>query len=314
MSVKIVALYVRISKEDLGKMSDDAYSQSISNQRILLNNYVSVRFPDKVEVREFIDDGFSGTNFERPAFQEMLNLVEQGKVETIIVKDTSRLGRNYLRVGEFLENVFPSYGVRFISVNENYDSGVNGKRVPGLDMEFKSIIHGYYSKELSRKSRGAKLNQVKKGKGIMARPPYGYWKSETEKGKLEIDSESAKVVRDIFNLYIEGMSAYAIAKLLNEWQIDSPNTRLEKNGMVKFKAPNKPILWSTHAVLSILSNQVMAGDMVGHKCTRIEVGRNVCKDLDKSEWIIVSNTHEAIIEPEIFAEVQKRLNECSTKR
>lgn len=209
MNKRIIALYLRLSHRD-AEIDEGKESNSIGNQRALLWEYVrqnkeflhSISDLEPFEIREFVDDGYSGVNFERPAVKTLLELAKEGQVYCILVKDLSRFGRNYIEVGTYLEKIFPYIGVRFICVNDTYDSASQNNHVPGIEMSFKGIIHDYYCKELSRKAKLARRQQVEKGRCVMAKPPYGYWKSDSEKGKLVIDEESATIVSLIFDMFL----------------------------------------------------------------------------------------------------------------
>ncbi len=311
---KIIALYLRISKRDEEK--EDFESNSIGNQRGILHEYVKDNLDRAAyEIREFADDGYSGTSMNRPAMRELLALVQTGSVYAVLVKDLSRFARNYIELGNYMERIFPYIGVRFISVNDQYDSDRITNRMPGIDVGFKGIIHDYYCKELSRKLKTARKLQVKKGRSIMAKPPYGYWKSDTEKGLLVVDRETAPVVQMIFRDYLGGSSAYRIARKLNEEGVDSPNKRLERAGMIHFDREYAARLcWNTGTVLSILKNRVYIGNAVGNKSERTEISVNRCRKLEEGQWIIVENMHEAIIEKGVFELVQQRLMQNSCLR
>lgn len=306
---KIVALYLRLSKhdEDIG---EDMESNSIGNQREILEEYINDHL-DTVgyEVREFVDDGFSGTSMERLAMQTLLKLVEDGRVYAILVKDLSRFARNYLESAYYMEKVFPTFGVRFICVNDNYDSDRIAWQLPGMDMAFKGIMHDYYCKELSKKLKVARRQQVENGKCILAKPPYGYWKSETQRGVLVVDENTAPVVKDIFSQYLQGASAYKIAQDLNKRGIPSPNKRLVAAGLLTFRDEQyvKGMCWGGGMVLSILRNQIYIGDMVGGKEERVRLCDRNCRKKDREEWIIVQGTHEPIIDKELFYQVQDML-------
>lgn len=311
---KIIALYLRISKRD--KEKEDFESNSIGNQREILYEYVENHLDSAAyEVREFVDDGYSGTSMNRPAMQELLALIQEGRIYAVLVKDLSRFARNYIELGNYMEKLFPYIGVRFISVNDQYDSDRITNRIPGIDVAFKGIIHDYYCKELSQKLKTARKLQVKKGKSIMAKPPYGYWKSNTEKGLLVVDRETAPIVQMIFRDYQEGMSAYKIAQELNKKRVDSPNKRLERAGMIHFDQEYaERSCWNTGTVLSILKNRVYIGDAVGNKSERTKISINRCRKLKEGQWIIVENTHEPIVEKEVFELVQQRLIQNSCPR
>lgn len=303
---KMIALYLRLSKHD-EDIEEDMESNSIGNQREILKEYVKKHL-DTVgyEVREFVDDGFTGTSMDRPAMQTLLKMVEDGKIYAILVKDLSRFARNYLKSAYYMEKIFPAFGVRFICVNDNYDSSDIAYQLPGMDMAFKGIIHDYYCKELSRKLKVARRQQVEKGRCIFAKPPYGYWKSETEKGVLVIDEKTAPVVKDIFNQYLQGSSAYGIAQELNRRGIPSPNKRLIAAGLITFRDEQyvKGMCWTCSVVLSVLRNQIYIGDMVGGKEERTKICVKNCKRKDRDEWIIVQGTHAPIIDREVFYQVQ----------
>lgn len=310
---KIVALYLRLSKHD-EDIEEDMESNSIVNQRGILEEYIKGHLDTTgYEVREFVDDGYSGTSMERPAMQALLKLVEDGRIYAILVKDLSRFARNYLKSAYYMEKIFPAFGVRFICINDNYDSNNIAYQLPGMDMAFKGIIHDYYCKELSRKLKTARRQQVEKGKCIFAKPPYGYWKSDSEKGLLVIDENTAPVVKDIFSQYLQGSSAYKIAQEFNKKGIPSPNKRLIAAGLVTFqdKQYEKGMCWGSGMILSILRNQIYIGDMVGGKEERVKMCDKNCRKKDREEWIVVQSTHEPIIDKELFYQVQDILKDKS---
>ena len=306
---KIIALYLRISKRDKD-LDEDLESNSIGNQRAILEEYIKNNLNIiNFKVHEFIDDGYSGTSLHRPELQELLKLAEKGMVYAIVVKDLSRFARNYIDAGNYIERIFPYLGVRFISVNDQYDSDMAVHKTPGIDMAFKGIIHDYYCKELSGKLKTSRRQQVEKGVYIFPKPPYGYWKSKDEKGKLVVDEKTAPVVRRIYESYARGDSAYKIAKDLNIEGVDSPNKRLEKAGLITFqnKEYANNLCWGQGVILSLLRNQIYIGDMVGNKEERIKICEKKCKKKDKDEWIIVKSTHEPIIDKELYFHVQQML-------
>lgn len=301
---KIIAFYLRLSRHD---EEEDVESNSIGNQRSILKEYLKGHLDTTgYEVREFADDGFSGTSMERPAMQTLLGLVEEGCVYAILVKDLSRFARNYLKTAYYMERVFPAKRVRFICVNDHYDSSRAAAGLPGIDMAFKGIMHDYYCKELSKKLKTARRQQVEKGKCIFPKPPYGYWKSKVEAGVLSVDEETAPVVRFIFESYIQGISAYKIAKELNAQGVEPPNRRLERAGLITFadKEYSQKLCWNCGAVLSILRNQVYVGDMVGNKEERVKICDRNCRKKDREEWIIVEGTHQPIVDKETYLAVQ----------
>jgi len=198
---KILAEYIRLSQED----ENQGESNSIRNQRELLNAFVESS-PDlsQYEVVEFCDDGYSGTNFDRPGVKSLLDEVRAGNIQCIIVKDLSRFGRNYIDIGDYLEQIFPFLGVRFISVNDHFDSNDFDGTTGGLDVGFRNLIYSLYSKDLSQKVRSAKKTRMEKGEFIGSHAPYGYAKSSENRKKLVVDEKAAAVVRRIFAMANEG--------------------------------------------------------------------------------------------------------------
>ena len=225
MRQKTLALYIRLSKEDddVGISSEKEESNSITNQRMLLYDYLKSH-PEFQDYRiiEKCDDGYSGKKFDRPQFVELMELVKQREVDCIIVKDFSRFGRDYIEIGDYLEQLFPFLGVRFIAVNDRYDSQEGGKQTAGLEVAFKNFIYDFYSRDTSKKIRNVRNKMAKAGQFASANAPYGYLKSAEDKHKLVIDEEAAVVVREIFQLRLSGLSGNKIAAILNERAIPSP--------------------------------------------------------------------------------------------
>lgn len=327
MSEKIIAIYLRISKADKEKQNKhekenneeipdiSQYSNSITNQRVLVREFIENNFEkDKYKILEFADDGYSATTMDRPAMNELQSMVLRGMTDIIIVKDFSRFSRNYIEIGYYIEYVFPMLGIRFISINDKYDSFLKESISADMGRQFKGIINDYYCKELSYKIKMSIRQQIIKGKCIMARPPYGYWKSDNKEHMLIKDEKTAPVVEDIFNMYLNGMSAYAIARHLNECKTDSPIIRLVNAGLIKADGiSSKSDGWSVTVILSILKNQVYVGDLVGNKSERIKAGSKRLKKNDSDSWIIVRNTHEPIIDRKDFEAVLKIMKSRSKK-
>ena len=223
MSSLTVAKYLRISNEDQDKgQPDKLESNSIANQRNLLTDYIC-QMPELqgAEVIEFCDDGWSGKNFERPAIKKLLEQVRQGKIQCIIVKDLSRFGRDYLTVGNYLSRVFPFLGVRFIAVNDGFDSACTTD-IDSLETSFKTLLYDLYSRDLSRKVKSAKRFQAERGDFLSPFAPYGYVKNPDNHKQLSIDTNAAQVVHRIFEMAAEGYGTIQIAKILNEEQIPTP--------------------------------------------------------------------------------------------
>ena len=298
-------LYLRLSRDD----GDKEESNSITGQRELLRDFIRTR-PELREYAVRIDDGFTGSNFERPSFKKMLEDVKAGRTNCIIVKDLSRFGRNYLDAGEYIEKIFPFLGVRFIAVNDNYDSFGGKSASDELVIPFKNLINEAYCRDISVKVRTQLEVKRKSGQYIGAFAVYGYLKDETDKNHLIVDEYAADIVRDIFSWKLEGMSPQDIATRLNRNGVLSPMEYEKSLGMkfaTSFKA-NPQAAWSANAVLRILKNPVYTGVLIQGKETTpsYKVRKRITKP--ENEWAVVSDTHEAIIERRDFDSVQKALS------
>lgn len=288
-----VGIYIRLSDDDDIKKNNE--SESIKNQRTILNNYVKEHGFNLID--EYVDDGYTGLNFERPSFKRMLEDIEKGIIDCVIVKDQSRLGRDYIGVGKLLEKYFPLKNIRFISVLDNYDSfeRVNEDIIP-----FKALLNDMTSKDTSKKVRSALIAKMKKGQFIGSRAPYGYKKDPNDKNHLIIDFEVSNIVKRIFEDYANGKGQEKIAKELTKEGILTPINY--KNGI---NVPEKNI-WTSSAVSRILKNKAYSGALEQH---RVEViNYKVKKKRNVKEPILVENTHEPIIEKEIFELVQNKLD------
>ena len=302
--------YLRLSKEDgdFSLSNDKLESDSISSQRAIIERFVAQN-PNIKLVAEFCDDGYTGTNFDRPDFQRMMEAVKAGKINCVIVKDLSRFGRDYIDAGKYIEKIFPQLGVRFIAVNDNYDS-LGGKNASDeLIIPFKNLINEAYCRDISVKVRTQLEVKRKSGQYIGAFAVYGYLKDETDKNRLVADEYAADVVRDIFKWKLEGMSPQDIAARLNHSGVLSPMEYKRSLGMrfaTSFKA-NPQAAWSANAVLRILKNPVYTGVLIQGKETTpsYKVRKRVTKP--ENEWTVVPDTHEAIIERRDFDSVQKTL-------
>ena len=298
-------LYLRLSRDD----GDKEESNSITGQRELLRDFIRTR-PELREYAVRIDDGFTGSNFERPSFKKMLEDVKAGRTNCIIVKDLSRFGRNYLDAGEYIEKIFPFLGVRFIAVNDNYDS-LGGKNASDeLIIPFKNLINEAYCRDISVKVHTQLEVKRKSGQYIGAFAVYGYLKDNADKNHLIVDEYAADTVRDIFSWKLEGMSPQDIAARLNHSGVLSPMEYKRSLGMrfaTSFKA-NPQAAWSANAVLRILKNPVYTGILIqGRETTpSYKVRKRITKP--ENEWAIVSDAYEAIVERRDFDSVQKALS------
>ena len=303
-------LYLRLSRDD----GDKEESGSITGQRELLRDYIS-QHPELREYAIRIDDGFSGSTFERPGFQKMIEDVKAGRTDCIVVKDLSRFGRNYLDAGEYIEKIFPFLGVRFIAVNDNYDSLGEKKSSDDLIIPFKNLINEAYCRDISMKIRSQLEIKRKNGQFLGSFAAFGYLKDEQDKNKLVVDQYAADIVRDIFKWKLEGISPQDIADALNKLGILSPMEYKRSLGMkytTSFKTSAKAA-WSAGTVIRILKNPIYTGVLIQGKETTpsYKVHKRIAKD--KSEWTVIEDSHEAIISEIDFDSVQKVLK-CDTRR
>ena len=299
------ALYVRLSRED----GDREESDSVISQRELLTEFVASQ-TDMTEPRLYTDDGCTGTDFDRPAFQRMLTDLRTGVVDCVIVKDLSRFGRNYVGVGEYLEKVFPLLGVRFISVNDRVDSFLDPQSVNSLIVPFRNILNDEYARDISNKVRASLDLKRRQGKFIGSFASYGYRKDPTDHSRLLIDEQAAVVVRDIFDWFLGGMSILGIAKRLNAAGVLNPSAYKRAQGMnYRHPASDKlDGLWPDSSVRRILKNRLYTGTMVQGK-NRIKSHKlHVSEAVPEADWIEVEATHEAIIPPEQFERAQELLS------
>lgn len=225
MSKWVIGKYIRLSQadQDLMKKENKSESESISHQKALIQNFIndSIELKDSMQY-EFFDDGYFGTNFKRPSFEQLLEKIKKGEINCVIVKDFSRFGRDYIELGDYLERIFPFMGVRFISINDHYDSLDYKGTTGGLDVVMKNIVYDYYSKDLSMKVKTAKYQKMKQGKYLGGHVPYGLMKDPKDKHKLITDPEAAAVVREIFDMAIAKMRLIDMARTLNERGVETP--------------------------------------------------------------------------------------------
>lgn len=293
------ALYTRLSIMDTRDRKD---SESLQTQIDYLCGYIA-KHPDLELYDCYRDNGETGTNFERPEFHRMMEDVKAGRVDCIIVKDLSRFGRDFLETGNFLEKVLPFMGVRFISVNDNYDS-IRADSGEAMTVALKNLMNDIYAKDISQKVYSALDTKKRSGEFIGNFAAYGYMKSPEDRHKLVVDPEAAEVVQRIFQMKKDGMGNAAIARALTAEQIPNPNYHRYLQGVVSTKRFSENSPWQTQTVKHILENPVYLGHMVqGKKITKLHAGQKQ-KIMPPSEWIVVPNTHEAIIGQELFDTVQ----------
>lgn len=296
-------IYIRLSQEDKDKDKKyESESQSVTNQRQILMNYVQSCGFNYID--EYVDDGFSGTNFDRPSFKRMIKDIESKRINLVIVKDLSRLGRDHVNTGYYMERYFPENKVRFISLMEGYDSGRN--QASNDSSTFIVACNDYYSKQNSNKIRDVLHSKKSNGKFIGSLPAFGYMRDPEDKGHLIPNPETAPVVRDIFKWYASGIGLSDIVTKLNDMEIPTPSKY--KNTKLSSRCMNQD-LWSISSVRKILKNRMYTGDMVQNVQTKVSYKSEKKITLDKSLWIIVENTHEALVDKETFESIQHTSNE-----
>lgn len=293
-------IYARLSRDDGDKLESD----SIINQKALIRDFLS-KHPEIHAVSEKTDDGYSGVNFDRPAFQEMMEDIRSGKINCVVVKDLSRFGRNYIEAGNYIERVFPFLGVRFIAINDNYDS-LDRNQSDSLIIPFKNLINDAYCKDISVKIRSQLEIKRKKGQFIGAFAAYGYLKDEEDHNKLVVDTYASEIVRAIFKWKIQGMSQGRIANKLNMQGVLCPMEYKLSLGMkvqTNFRV-HKKALWSSKAVTRILTNEIYTGVLVQGKVGTPNYKIKKIMPRDEADWIRVEGIIPVIIDKDMFDSVQ----------
>lgn len=309
MDDKKTAIYIRLSDED---ENVDGYvkaeSNSVAAQRLLIRDYLQRNgLYEKDRILEYVDDGYSGTNFSRPSFQRMMADARQGLLSCIVVKDFSRFGRDHLETGNYLERIFPLLGIRFISVNDQFDSEDCQGMTGGMSVALKNIINAMYSRDLSKKVCTAMETRAERGEYMAAFPPYGYRKNPEDMHKLIPDEEAAAVVRMIFSMAADGTNKTKIARSLNEQEIPTPTEHLNHIGVNKKSTINKEKkLWSVTTISDMLRNEAYLGKTVWNKTRVDSVGSQKLIKNDVSEWIVMEGTHEPLISQELFDAANKK--------
>lgn len=293
-----VGLYIRLSKEDDDKATT---SESISNQKSLLLQYVKENNLKVYDI--YMDDGYSGTNFDRPEFNRLLDDIELGKINMVITKDMSRLGRDYIGTGNLIEKYFPEHHVRYIAVTDNIDTFLDSSN--NDIAPFKAIMNDMYAKDISKKIKSSLRAKQKEGKWVGGRTPFGYDPNPEDKNHLVINQEQANVVKRIFAMCLDGLSFFKIARQLTNERVKTPaqyyNFEWKSNYHLKYGQ------WHSKTIRDILTNRMYIGDMVQNKRRKVNYKvKKVIKNNQK-DYIIVENTHEAIIDRKIFYEVQKKI-------
>ena len=291
------AFYLRLSKED----ENEGPSESVTNQKSLLDEFVKNNRLSVYDV--YIDDGYSGTNFDRPDFQRMIGDIEAGKVNMVITKDLSRLGRDYIMTGHYMERYFPDKRVRYISLLDGIDTGVES--TANDITPFRAIMNDMYAKDISRKIKSVKRDKQRKGQFIGGKPVYGYRMHPTEKNKIVVDEGAAVVVRRIFAMALEGVSCRQIATQLNAEGVPTPAA------YAGLPVPNPgPYtgLWSSERISEMLQNETYIGNMVQGRTVKISYKSRKCLKQDRENWVVVEGTHEPLVDNETFQKVRMLVN------
>ena len=278
-------LYIRLSKEDK--------NESIKNQKNLLIKYAT---DNNFNYSIYIDDGYTGTNFNRPSFSKLLQDINNQKIDTVIVKDLSRLGRDYIKTGELIEHFFPIHNIRFIAITDNIDTITDNANIDIAP--FKYILNDLYAKDLSKKIRSSRKTMQELGLWTGGCIPLGYMQSKTNKNKLVINKKEAIIIKKIYNLYLNNHSLNDIKKILNKENIPTFN-KIRKN---------KNNLWTNQSIKKILTNPIYTGTLVQNKQQRLSYKYRKIIDNNIEDWIIVQNTHQPIINQQDFNKVNKTLN------
>ena len=299
------ALYIRLSHED----GDNAESLSVSNQKLKLTEYIKKLDNNSIQ-KFYIDDGFSGTTFDRPGFKKLLYDIEHGLIKGILVKDLSRLGRNSPKTSYFIHDYFPAHKIRFIAIDDNIDKNFFDIDTSNdMIIDIKNLFNGFYPRDISSKVRSTFRAKQKAGHFIGAFACYGYKKSLTDHNKLIIDPVAADIVKKIFSMYLSGKGQNTIAKILNSDNIPCPSEYKKMQGL-NYKNSNRltsTTYWTYSSIRSILKNEIYTGCMVQNKSFRMMCSKSA-SPLPHEKWIIVPDTHEAIIDKKTFDIVQSMLS------
>lgn len=296
-SHKITALYCRLSQDD----GREGESNSISNQKDILLSYAKLHGFHRTVF--FVDDGYSGTTFNRPGFQQMQQQIENGEIDTVIVKDLSRFGRNYLEVGEYLEIKYPLKGIRFIAIQENVDTQQNS----GTEMmPFNNIFNEWYAAQTSKKIRAVHRQRANDGKRVGTSVPFGYIRDPDDRDTWHIDAEAASTVRKIFDLFLNGLGPTQIARVLESEKVLTPTAYNMNAGRRTFrKLAGSPYFWQPNSVANILDNAQYTGCTINFKSTKVSYKIHKRNINDQEQWEVIPDTQEPIIDAETFQKVQR---------
>lgn len=309
--MKAVAMYLRLSLED-GRGMEAGESNSISSQRILISGFIRQDAELKeYEVKEFCDDGWSGTGMDRPGMNQLLAEVRKNRIQCIVVKDMSRFSRDYIEMGTYLNQIFPFMGVRFIALGDHFDSREYGGSTIGIDTAFQTLLYDLYSKDVSVKVKTSFENKCANGEYVFGQVPFGYRKSPEERNTVIVEEREAEVVRHIFSLAMQDKGSTQIAAQL---QREGIPTITQMRRPDKKTEDGKIRTWSSQAVRKILNNRFYLGEMAYGKSVRKSVGSKNGIAVPKEEWKVITDHHEALVTPEIFAQVSKFRPDIAIKK
>ena len=308
-----IAFYLRLSRSDgdLGEDNKDE-SNSIENQRLLLHSYVDAHEELLGEITEYVDDGYTGTNFDRPGFKQMFEDARAKKIDVILVKDLSRLGRDYIEVGDYLEQIFPVIGVRVIAVNNNYDSDDYIGSTAGMDVAVTNIINSLYSRDISKKRKSADKVRWQQGYITNGACSYGYMRDPKQKGKYIPNPETAPVVKEIFDMACKGMICSQIAKELNARGITPPGV-LKSRIQIRYVVPEEERLWDYQSVYYIVKNYKYTGALVAGEHSKVSFGLKAVRKVSEDKVTIVENANEPIVSKEVYEQAQLIFRNVSQK-
>lgn len=311
----LVGVYARRSFDDM----EDTESNTIVNQKEMINSYINKEGNMSI-VDYYIDDGYSGTTFDRPSFQEMMKDIVDGRINTIIVKDLSRLGRNSIEVGKYIEDIFPIYNIRIIAINDNVDSFKRPNSINDLIVPIKNLINESYARDISKKVSSAYFTMASNGKYVAGTSPYGYAFDEKDKHRLVIDNDESEIIRLIFKMALKGDGRIKITKYLNDNNIlcrKEIQRRKKHNLSLDPRMETSRYKWSTSTIGRILTNEVYIGNLTQLKTKRESFKNHKILNVKREDWVKCENTHEAIISIEQFNKVQNNIKvnkKESTKR
>jgi DNA invertase Pin-like site-specific DNA recombinase len=308
--------YLRLSVDDndFGQHNNKIESNSITNQRELVSDYFQRNLSSEAYTYiELADDGYSGTNFNRPQLKQLLEWIKQRKVKCIIVKDISRFSRDYIEVGNFLERIFPLMEIRFISINDNYDSARTRHATGGIDLAFRNLMYSLYSKDLSIKVKSAREIRIRKGYFTGGMPPFGFQFKSVDKRTLIIDEEAARVVRHIFELALSLSGTGEIARMLNQEKLPTPAVYKNRKKQI-YPIEENNQFWNAKKVRTILQNEVYLGTVVNRKYSAVEIGAKRFVRIPDDERAYSFFQHGPIVSEEIFKAAQRIFRNAGSQK